>query len=102
MSYDTLVRERITQLRLEKKLSEYQLSYELGQSKGYIQSITSGRTLPSLTMFFEICEYFELSPSEFFSEELPSPRVRKLTRQLNAMQTGDLDLIERLADRLQP
>ena len=43
MNYDDFIRERITRLRLERNLSEYQLSYELGQSKGYIQSITSGR-----------------------------------------------------------
>ncbi len=54
MTYEDLIRERITRLRLERNLSEYQLSYELGQSKGYIQSITSGRALPSMAMFLEI------------------------------------------------
>ena len=57
MNYDDFIRERITRLRLERNLSEYQLSYELGQSKGYIQSITSGRALPSMAMFLDICDY---------------------------------------------
>ena len=54
--YDTLIRERINALRMQNNLSEYQLSLELGHSQGYIQSITSGRTLPSMTAFLEICE----------------------------------------------
>ena len=33
------VRERITQLRLQKGESEYQMSYDLGHSRGYINSL---------------------------------------------------------------
>ena len=40
------IRERITQLRMQKNVSEYQMSMELGQNKGYIQGITSRRSLP--------------------------------------------------------
>ena len=36
------VRSRITQLRINKGISEYQLSYDLGHSRGYINNITSG------------------------------------------------------------
>ena len=43
------VRERITQLRLEKGVSEYQMSYDLGHSRGYIYNISSGRALPPMT-----------------------------------------------------
>ena len=53
------IRDKITQLRVEHNhLSEYQLSLELGQSKGYIQGITAGRSLPLMKMFLNICEYF--------------------------------------------
>ena len=38
------VRERITQLRLEKGVSEYQMSYDLGRSRGYIYNISSGKS----------------------------------------------------------
>lgn len=49
------IRDKITQLRVEHNhLSEYQLSLELGQSKGYIQGITAGRSLPSMKMFLNI------------------------------------------------
>ena len=36
---ESFVRERITQLRLRKGVSEYQMSYDLGHSRGYILSL---------------------------------------------------------------
>ena len=40
---EEFIRNRITELRLKKGISEYQLSLELGQNRGYIQAISSGR-----------------------------------------------------------
>ncbi|WP_330398458.1 helix-turn-helix transcriptional regulator [Anaerocolumna aminovalerica] len=50
--YEKFVRDRITQLRLRKGISEYQLSYDLGHSRGYIYNITSGKSLPPLNGAF--------------------------------------------------
>ena len=36
-----VVRERITKLRMQKGVSEYQMSYDLGHSRGYINNISS-------------------------------------------------------------
>ena len=33
---ENFIRERITQLRLKKNVSEYKMSYDLGHSKSYI------------------------------------------------------------------
>ena len=43
---DDFIRERITQLRIKKGVSEYQMSYDLGHSRGYIYNISSGKVLP--------------------------------------------------------
>ena len=67
------VRERITQLRLQKGVSEYQMSYDLGHSRGYINNISSGKSLPSMTEFFAICDYFEISPIDFFNPSIRNP-----------------------------
>ena len=63
---EEFIRNRITELRLKKGISEYQLSLELGQNRGYIQAISSGRALPSMKQFLNICEYFEITPLQFF------------------------------------
>ena len=36
----SFVRERITQLRMAKGVSEYKMSYDLGHSRGYINNIS--------------------------------------------------------------
>ena len=61
------IAERITKLRMEHSISEYQLSLDLGFSKGYIQAISSGNILPSLSSLYKICEYFDITPEQFFS-----------------------------------
>lgn len=83
------VRERITQLRVQKGVSEYKMSYDLGHSRGYINNISSGRTLPSMTEFFAICDYFGITPIDFFKEQTVNP---KLTQEiLTALELLDED-----------
>ena len=52
------VRDRITQLRLKKGVSEYQMSYDLGHSRSYVYNISSGKSLPPMAEFLQICNYF--------------------------------------------
>ena len=49
---DEFLRERITELRIKKGVSESQMSYDLGHSRSYINNITSGKSLPSMIEFF--------------------------------------------------
>ena len=57
------VRNRITQLRIQKGVSEYQMSYDLGHSRSYIYNISSGKSLPPMTEFLQICDYFGITPA---------------------------------------
>ena len=81
------IRERITALRIKKGVSEYRMSTDLGHSKSYVQSISVGRALPSMGEFLYICEYFGITPKEFFDEELENPALLQEAidglRQLN-------------------
>ena len=65
---------RITQLRLQKGVSARDMSLSLGQSESYINKIENHRTLPSMAGFFYICEYFEITPEEFFTTDSTDPR----------------------------
>lgn len=64
--FSTFIKNRITELRCQKGISEYTLSLAIGRSQGYIQSISSGRILPSMNTFLDICKYFDITPTEFF------------------------------------
>ena len=99
--YADYVRERITQLRIQKGVSEYKMSYDLGHSRGYINNISSGKALPSMAEFFAICEYFSITPIEFFSANIANPhRLNQALLSLEQLNEEDLDLICRHIDRL--
>ena len=44
------------------------MSLALGQSESYINKIENGKALPSMQIFFYICEYLGVTPAEFFEE----------------------------------
>lgn len=99
--YGKFVADRITELRLKKNVSEYQMSLDLGRNKTYIQSITSGRNLPKMQQFFEICNYFEITPEEFFDQNLHNiPLYHKATDLLKEVDEDDLLAIISVLSRL--
>lgn len=88
------IRDRITELRMQRNVSEFQMSLELGLSKSYVQGITSGRALPSVKQLFNMADYFDISLSDFFNEELhDSPDVRESVRLLRALDETDPEAV---------
>ncbi len=95
------IRERISILRTKKNVSEYKMSLDLGHSKSYIQSISSGRAIPSLNEFLYICEYLGVTPMEFFDEENTEPQlVEKLYALSRKLSEKDLRVLISVAERL--
>lgn len=98
------VRERIAKLRLQKGVSEYKMSYDLGHSRGYINNISSGKTLPSMSEFLTICDYFYISPQQFFDDSTDSPElIQKAVEGMKKLSESDilmlLNFINRLSDK---
>lgn len=88
------VRDRITQLRLQKGVSEYQMSYDLGHSRSYIYNISSGKSLPPMAEFLQICDYFEITPSQFFDTSLEEPvMLQTAIEEMRKLDSDDLILI---------
>ncbi len=61
--------ERITALRRKKGVSECRMSYELGHSRSYINNIAKNKCMPKMKEFLSICDYFDMTPAEFFQPE---------------------------------
>lgn len=98
---EKFVRDRITQLRLRKGVSEYRMSYDLGHSRGYVHNISSGKALPPLKEFFAICEYFDLTPQEFFDEQTQNPElIQKAIGGMRELGEKDLLMLLGLINRL--
>ena len=99
--YAEFVRDRITKLRLQKGVSEYKMSYDLGHSRGYINNISSGKTLPSMIEFFAICDYFGITPEEFFNIDTQNPVLHKqAVTALSRLSESDLELTIKNINRL--
>ena len=72
--YEKFVIDRICSLRDRKGVSAREMSLAIGQNPGYIHNIESGKALPSMNAFFYICDYFEISPKEFFDTNFKDPK----------------------------
>lgn len=67
--------KRLAQLRMQKGVSARDMSLSIGQSEGYINKIENGNSLPSMMGFFYICEYFGITPAQFFSYDIQAPQL---------------------------
>lgn len=95
------IRERISDLRIQIGVSEYQMSLDLGHSKSYIQSISSGKSLPSMPEFLSICEYLGVAPKDFFDNKNENPKLfSDIQMELLQMDTKDMELVLKIAKRL--
>ena len=93
--------DRLVKLRMNKGVSARDMSLSLGQSAGYINNIENGINFPSMTVFFYICEYLGVTPSEFFDGEAQDPsKVRELSEAVKGLKSEQLDMIIALAKGL--
>ena len=72
--YEKEFPNRLAQLRTNKGVSARDMSLSLGQNPGYINNIETGKSLPSMSVFFFICEYLDVSPQEFFDVDSNHPK----------------------------
>ncbi len=98
---EAFVRERITQLRLKKGVSEYQMSYDLGHSRGYVYNISSGKALPPMKEFLAICDYFEITPQQFFDDSSENPElIQKAIRGMRQLDENDMLMLLGIINRM--
>lgn len=84
--------KRLTELRLVKDVSARDMSLSLGQSAGYINNIENGINYPSMTVFFYICEYFCITPEEFFATDNKAPvKTRALLSAVRGLDGEQMD-----------
>jgi len=94
------IRDRITELRLEKKVSEYEVSLAIGRCRNYIQGISSGKSLPSMQAFLDICEYFEIDALTFFDTGYENPQKAQIViDEIKKLSKDDFDLFVELLKR---
>ena len=93
--YENKFSQRLAQLRLQKGVSARDMSLSIGQNPGYINNIESGKAMPSMMCFFYICEYLNISPSEFFDTGSENPE--KLKALINDLKHLDSEQLENIS-----
>ena len=85
---------RLSELRIQRGVSARDMSLSLGQSAGYINNTENGVNYPSMSVFFYICEYLNITPKEFFDLDTVNPtkasELLEATRRLNDAQMEHL------------
>ena len=85
---------RLSKLRTAKNVSARDMSLSIGQNAGYINNIESGKALPSMSVFFNICEYLHVTPSEFFEVANNNPEsVKQISSDLKHLNAEQLNHI---------
>ena len=88
---------RLAQLREKKGVSARDMSLSIGQNLGYINNIESGKSMPSLSGIFYICEYLGITPSEFFDIDSKNPtRLNDVIKDLKRLNDKQLETIAAL------
>ena len=97
--YIEFVRTRITELRIQKDVSEHKMSLDLDKSGSYIRGITSGASMPSVKELFNIISYFDMTPVDFFAplgtEDAPYSNI---CERLRTLDNADLEKVNTFLD----
>ena len=89
--YEDLFYKRLTELRIQKGVSARDMSLGIGQSAGYINALENKGGFPSMQVFFYICEFLGVTPSEFFDENSRYPMdYQEIIDDLNCVSPENL------------
>jgi transcriptional regulator with XRE-family HTH domain len=101
MFTDKQFQDRLAELRLQRDVSAREMSRVIGQSENYVCNIENHHNLPSMSVFFYICDYLKITPQEFFDLDSKAPsRLTEITEKLKRLTPDQLTLISRLIDQM--
>lgn len=94
-------RKRLNELRTQKGVSARDMSLSLGQNPSYINRIELGKAMPSMSTFLFICDYFKITPAEFFNTSVTKPeRMRNIIKRLENLSSRKFDNIAAVIEDL--
>ena len=92
---------RLATLRTKAGVSARDMSSSIGQNPGYINDIESGKGTPSLAGIIYICEFFKITPSEFFDFDSTNPmKLKPLIEKMRILSDKQIETITNLVDDL--
>lgn len=92
--YEDFFADRIAFLRIQKNVSAREMSLAIGQNSSYINRIENKQAFPSMTVFFYICEYLQISPRDFFDTDIANPPlINEILSEMKHLDNTQLNTI---------
>lgn len=99
--YEEFTQGRSAQLRIQRNVSARDMSLSLGQNNSYINQIENRKALPSLQGLFYICEYFGITPRQFFDEGDTYPaQLAELIEDLKKLDAAALTHLSAIVKKM--
>ena len=86
--------QKLRETRRAKGWKSNELSLALGQSECYISTIERKMVMPSVPMFFRLCDLLGVSPSDFFAAYTGNRNVQPIVDDLRELSDNDFLLAE--------
>ena len=114
---DKFIRARVLSLVEARDLSDRETSLSLGLNENYINKYRKGKpTYPSMDVLLNICEFFEITPAEFFETALDDPisaravydelkrlgkkgKTKRFLKILSVMDENDFDVLLKMFEK---
>lgn len=92
---------RLVKLRTQKGVSARDMSLSMGQNPGYINNIETGKSMPSLSGFFYICDYLDITERDFFDDGNEYPeQLRAVFQDMQKLSPEQLQNIHAIVKEL--
>ncbi len=85
MEYDddlNQVIERIRKIRIEKKISQFELATKANFSQSFLANVENGKKKPSVMTIIRIAKALDVNPREFFPEKHPQKTKDDIKKEI--------------------
>lgn len=97
------ISKRISKLCSEKNVSEREVSLSIGKNPSYINNITNQKVYPTMESFFDICDYFKITPFEFFNNKIDEPlKSKEIYQEAKRISNNNLDIFLKILKLIEP
>ena len=89
--------KRLSEVMDENNRTARDVSLNIGQNSGYINSILNEKAYPSMDVFFKICDGLKITPVDFFDTENKYPEMmNRIIPYLKDLNYEQFDTIEKI------
>ena len=89
--------KRLSEVMEENNRTARDVSLNIGQNSGYVNSILNEKAYPSMDVFFKICDELKITPVDFFDTETRYPgMMNRILPYLKELDYDQFDIITKI------